>query len=79
MKKPNLAKKRSRNLTVPELAVELGITQRAAWQRIYRKQIPHRRWGRSVIIPRAELDEFLAALPGTSAQEAIQKVDEVAR
>jgi excisionase family DNA binding protein len=62
-------------LTVPETATVLGITERAAWQRIYRKQLPHRRWGRRVLIPTDELEEFLKALPGISAEEAATKVE----
>jgi excisionase family DNA binding protein len=51
-------------LTVPEAAQELGITERAAWQRVYRKQIPFRRWGRKVVVIADELDNFLKGLPG---------------
>jgi len=61
-------------LTIPEAAAVLGMTERALWQRIYRGQIPHRRWGRRVLIPAAELEEFLSALPGLSADEAAAKV-----
>jgi excisionase family DNA binding protein len=61
-------------LTVLEVAARLGITERAAWQRIYRGQLPHRRWGRRVIIPLDELKEFLAKLPGCSVKEALEEV-----
>ena len=61
-------------LTVPESATRLGISERAAWQRIYRGQLPHRRWGRRVIIPLDELERFLEQLPGCSVQEALEEI-----
>lgn len=64
-----------RTLTVPEAAAELGITARAAWQRIYRKQLPHRRWGRKVFILKDDLERFIAALPGATAEEAATKAE----
>ena len=64
-----------KNLTVPEAAAKLGISERAVWQRIYRRQIPHRRWGRRILISVAELDKFLNTLQGTSAEEAVAKVE----
>ena len=57
-------------LTIPEAAQELGITERAAWQRVYRKQIPFRRWGRKVVVPIDELETFIKSLPGATAEEA---------
>jgi len=62
-------------LTVPEAAKTLGITERAAWQRIYRGQLPHKRWGRRVMISVDELHELLAALPGISVQEAVTAIE----
>ena len=64
-------------LTVPEAAARLGITERAAWQRIYRGQLPHRRWGRRVIIPQDELEEFLEKLPGCSVKEALEEIQRI--
>ena len=64
-----------RLLTVREAAEELNITERAAWQRIYRHQLPHRRWGRKVVVPVAELEKFIESLPGVSAKEAAAKVE----
>ena len=65
-----------KTLSVPEAAAELGISERACWQRIYRKQIPFRRWGRKILIPREDLDQFLVGLPGASASEAVEKASE---
>lgn len=61
-------------LTVPEVAARLGISERAAWQRIYRGQLPHRRWGRRVMIPQDELEQFLNQLPGCSVEEALEEI-----
>ena len=64
-------------LTVAEVAVTLGITTSAAWQRLYRGALPYKRWGRRVLIPVAELQHFLDALPGRSAAEAVAVAAEV--
>lgn len=64
-----------RYLTIPEAAELLGITERAAWQRIYRGQLPHRRWGRRVLVPLDELERFLEHLPGCSADQALHVVE----
>ena len=58
-------------LRMPEAAEILGVSERAAWQRLYRGQLPHRRWGRRVMIDRDELEAFIRALPGTTVEEAI--------
>ena len=63
-------------LKIPEAALLLGISEKATWQRLYRGELPHRRWGRRVLIPTEELDKFLAALPGKTAAEAIATVEE---
>jgi excisionase family DNA binding protein len=63
-------------LKVPEAAKLLGISEKAAWQRLYRGELPHRRWGRRVLIPMDELEKFLAALPGKTADEAVVTVEE---
>lgn len=65
-----------RTLSVAEVAEELGISKRAVWQRIYRGQLPYRRWGRKVFVLRDELDTFLRGLPGTSSEEAAAKAQE---
>jgi excisionase family DNA binding protein len=63
-------------LKVPEAATFLGISEKAAWQRLYRGELPHKRWGRRVLIPMDELEKFLAALPGITADEAAVTVGE---
>jgi hypothetical protein len=44
--------------------------------RVYRQQIPHRRWGKKVVILRDELEAFLHALPGVTVEQAAEKVAE---
>lgn len=63
-------------LKIPEVATFLGISEKAAWQRLYRGELPHKRWGRRVLISMDELEKFLAALPGTTADEAVVTVEE---
>jgi excisionase family DNA binding protein len=59
-------------LKVSEVAEMLGITQKATRHRIARGELPHRRWGKRVLIPAQELDAFLQALPGCNAKEAAE-------
>jgi hypothetical protein len=63
-------------LTIAEAAPAVGMTEKALRQRIFRGQFPHRRWGRRVIIPVAELESFLAGLPGKTDVEALTAVEE---
>lgn len=62
-------------LTVREAAAELGISERAYWLRIYRGQVPYRRWGRKVVVLAGELSTFIEGLPGATAEEAVAKVE----
>jgi len=60
-------------LSVKEAAGLLNQTERAIWMKIYRHQIPYRRWGKRVFILTEELEEFLKALDGVSADEAAER------
>lgn len=71
--------KKTLTLTVTEAAELLGITERAAWQRIYRGLLPHRRCGKRVTILRDELEEYLRSLPGVTVGEAIERAEVAAR
>ena len=51
-------------LNADEVAVFLGRTPKAVRKMVERGQIPFRKWGRSVLFVREELEEFVAALPG---------------
>jgi len=64
---------RKKFLTVSETASELNVTDRAIWQRLYRGQIPYRRWGKRILISRDELQQFLEALPGVTVEDAVKK------
>lgn len=76
MKMNPVTSENKENYTVAEAADRAGITERAAWLKIYRGHFPHRRWGRRVIVPKSELEAFLEALPGVSAEEALTKAGE---
>jgi len=60
-------------LTVPQVAVLLGKTERATWQDLYRGRLPYRRLGGKIIVLRSELDTFLCELPGVEIRDAIAK------
>ena len=68
-----------KTLTVSEAAEALGITERAAWQRIYRGMLPHRRWGKRVVVLEEELYQFLKNLPGPTIDDVIAKSEAAAR
>lgn len=65
--------------TVRETAERTGKTVRATWQDIYRGRMPHKRWGKRVLVPIEELEKFMELLPGVSANEAVAKVREGAK
>jgi excisionase family DNA binding protein len=65
-------------LTVSEAAEVLGTSERALWQRIYRGQVPYRKWGGKTVIPVADLEEFLSTLPGITVSEATAKAEAAA-
>jgi excisionase family DNA binding protein len=62
-------------LTVVRVAELLSLTPKAVRQRIARGELPYRRWGRRVLIPASELEEFLGALPGRSARQAVATIE----
>jgi len=65
--------------SVAEAAERLGISERATWQKIYRGMLPHRRWGKRVIILENELDEFLKTLPGPVLSDVLARSEAAAR
>ncbi len=78
-KKPALSAQKQKVLTVPQAAAVLGISERATWQRLYRGMLPHRRWGKTVVIIEEELDQFLKMLPGPSLEDVTARVEAAAR
>jgi excisionase family DNA binding protein len=63
-------------LTIAEAAPPSGMTEKAFRHRLARGQLPYRKLGRRILIPADELEKFLAALPGRTAEEAVNAVEE---
>ena len=59
-------------LDVPSAAELLGMTPKAVRQRVARKMIPFKKWGGRICFVRAELDSFIASLPGCELEEALR-------
>ena len=57
-------------LTVNDAARLMGKKPKALRNDIARRRFPFRKWGRSIVILRADVDAFLADLPGVSVEEA---------
>lgn len=68
-------------LDVDTAATFLGDTPKGTRSKIARGLIPHRRLAGRIILVRSELEQWLGALPGVSASEAIAnaKAREAAR
>jgi excisionase family DNA binding protein len=66
----------TRYLTIEETAQRTGSTPKAIRNRIARRQLPYRKLGRRVLIPEEDLKIFFEALPGRTAQEAVEAVEE---
>ena len=56
-------------MNTDEVAMFLGRTPKAIRKLVERGQLPHRRLGRRIIFVRAELEEFIQALPGMNIQD----------
>lgn len=63
-----------RAMDVDTFAAEEGFTPKAVRSGIARGLIPFRRYGGRVIVLRDEWEQFLAALPGVTAAEALVNV-----
>ena len=61
-------------ITIAEAAPALGLTERALRQRIFRGEVPYRKLGRRVLLSAEELERFMNALPGTTAEAAAATV-----
>ena len=66
-------------LSFEEAKAILNIEDKALRQRIYRCQVPYKRWGGRIVFFRDELEQFLATLPGVSVQEAVARVENIAQ
>jgi len=60
MLSPNNRSARRATYTVAETAAILGISRTTTYECIQRGEIPSRRFGRRVVVPRYELERLLA-------------------
>lgn len=58
-------------LSIAQCARLLGLTEKAVRRRIARRHLPFRRFGRRIIIIRAELLAYLDQLPGCRPAELL--------
>jgi excisionase family DNA binding protein len=58
-------------LKLSEVATLLGVDETTIQRRCRRGEFPYRRWGRTIMISRRELDEFLQTLPGCDVPSAV--------
>jgi excisionase family DNA binding protein len=63
-------------IKVAEAAQLLGISQKAFWRRVQRGEVPYRRWGSRILVPKNEFAQFLASLPGVSASKLVQRTED---
>ena len=64
-------------LDVGEAADLIGISVGSLRHRIFRKEIPYKKLGRRVMFSKPELEKFLRALPGVSAEQALQEIGRI--
>lgn len=55
-------------------AAFLGLTEKMLRARVARRLIPFRRFGGRIVFVRRDLETFLAALEGCSAEEAVDNL-----
>lgn len=56
------------------MGAQLGLTQKALYNRVARGEIPHRKLQGRIVFVRTEIEAFLAALPGVSLEEALSNL-----
>ena len=59
--------------SLPEVAIYIGRTNKAVEKLIERRQIPFRRMNRRLVFDFSEIDQWLAGLPGTTLEEALDR------
>src|SRR5262245_29706790 len=59
--------------SLEEAAMYLGKTKKAMQKLVERRQIPFRRASKRLIFDFYELDQWVASLPGTTLQEAMDR------
>jgi excisionase family DNA binding protein len=65
--------------SLPEVALYLGKTNKAVEKLVERRQIPFRRMQRRLLFDFSEIDQWLASLPGTTLEEALDRCTGVAK
>lgn len=60
-------------MSLKEYAEKMGVSEKAARQQVARRQIPFKKLGARVVISVAELELFLARLPGATVEEALER------
>jgi excisionase family DNA binding protein len=56
-------------LSVKQMALLLGCSEMAVYNRALKRQLPHRKMGKRVIFLKAEVERFLDELPGMRLEE----------
>jgi hypothetical protein len=56
-----------------DVAIYIGRTNKAAEKMVERRQIPFRRMNRRLVFDFSEIDQWLASLPGTTLEEALNR------
>jgi excisionase family DNA binding protein len=67
----------TQHFTIREVAALIGSTEKALRNRLARGQFPFRRLGRRVLIPADELEKFLTGLPGRTAREVSEAMEDL--
>ena len=57
-------------LDISSAAELLGMTPKGIRKRVERRMIPFKKWGSRICFVRAELESFIASLPGCTVEEA---------
>jgi excisionase family DNA binding protein len=63
-------------LGVREAAQLLGVSEHTVRARIRRNLLPFCRWGSRIVLRRSELLDFLSRLPGVTAEEAMENLED---
>jgi predicted DNA-binding transcriptional regulator AlpA len=58
---------------LPEVAIYIGRTNKAVEKLVERRQIPFKRMNRRLVFDFSEIDQWLASMPGTTLEEALDR------
>jgi hypothetical protein len=65
--------------SLPEVAIYIGRTNKAVEKLVERRQIPFKRMQKRLIFDFFLIDQWVASLPGTTLQEAMDRCAEAAK